>query len=291
MYNNKSNTYLHPATGTYSAIDLTICDPNLFLDYNWKVHDDTCGSDHFPILLENSNDKLRKRTLSWNLEKSNWNGFKTSCLAQLTPEANKNNEEDILYFTNTLLNIAEEDIPKSSTSAKFSQPWFNEECKKAVRSRRATLKKFKINPTGEDLNAYENSRVKARKIIKDSKRNTWRNYAAKINNTKSKKLWQMIRKITVKNSNTPTKLLTHNNPEDYRQARNHLVKTFSQNSSAKNQSKNFQIIKIKAEKVKIKFQIKNTKSYNQPFSTAELKESLAQSAGAVEFTDCTFAEG
>ena len=34
MYNNKSNTYLHPATGTYSAIDLTICDPSLFLDYN-----------------------------------------------------------------------------------------------------------------------------------------------------------------------------------------------------------------------------------------------------------------
>ena len=34
MYNNKSNSYLHPATGTYSAIDLTICDPNLFLDYN-----------------------------------------------------------------------------------------------------------------------------------------------------------------------------------------------------------------------------------------------------------------
>ena len=27
MYNNKPNTYLHPATGTYSAIDLTICDP------------------------------------------------------------------------------------------------------------------------------------------------------------------------------------------------------------------------------------------------------------------------
>ena len=34
IYNNKSNAYLHPATGTHSAIDLTIGDPNLFLDYN-----------------------------------------------------------------------------------------------------------------------------------------------------------------------------------------------------------------------------------------------------------------
>ena len=53
IYNDKSNTYLHPVTGTYSEIDLTVCDPNLFLDYDWKVHDDTCGSDHFPILLQN----------------------------------------------------------------------------------------------------------------------------------------------------------------------------------------------------------------------------------------------
>ena len=122
MYNNKSNTYLHPATGTYSAIDLSICD-------------------------------------SW---------------------------------------------------------------------------------------------AKARKI-KDSKRNTWRNYIAKINsNTKPKNVWQMIRKITGQNNNTPTKHLTHNNLKisDEKDIANHLVKTFSQNSSAKNQSKSFQIIKTKAKKVK-----------------------------------------
>ena len=113
MYNNKSNRYLHPATGTYSAIYQTICDPNLFLNYNWKLHNDTCVSDHFPILLENRTDELSKRTPSWNLEKANWDGFKTSCFAQLSPEANKNNEENILYFTNTLLNIAEEYILKS----------------------------------------------------------------------------------------------------------------------------------------------------------------------------------
>ena len=76
MYNNKSNTYLHPATGTYSAIDLTICDLNWFLDYNWKVYDDTWVRDHFPILLENSTDELSKRSPSWNLGKANWDGFK-----------------------------------------------------------------------------------------------------------------------------------------------------------------------------------------------------------------------
>ena len=89
MYNNNSNTYLHPATGLYYAIGLSICDPSLFLDYNWKVHDDTCGIDHFPILLQNATDELNKNTPTWNLGKANWDGFKTSCLAQLTPEAIK----------------------------------------------------------------------------------------------------------------------------------------------------------------------------------------------------------
>ena len=75
----------------------------------------------------------------------------------------------------------------------------------------------------------------------------------------------MIRKITGQNNNTPTKHLTHNNLKitDEKDVANYLAGTFSQNSSAKYQNKSFQIIKTKAEKVKIKFQSKNTETYNQ----------------------------
>ena len=86
----------------------------------------------------------------------------------------------------------------------------------------------------------------------------------------------MIRKIIGKNNNAPTKHLTHNNLKitDEKDIANHLTEKFLQNSSAKNQSKSFQIIKTKAEKCKIKFQSKNTESYSQPCSIAKLKESL-----------------
>ena len=86
----------------------------------------------------------------------------------------------------------------------------------------------------------------------------------------------MIGKITGQNNNTITKHLTHNNRKitDEKDIANHLAKTFSQNSSVKYQSKSFQIIKTKTGKAKIKFQSKNTETYNQPFSIAELKESL-----------------
>ena len=40
LLNDKSNTYLHPASGSFTAIDLTMCSPSLFMDFQWKVHDD-----------------------------------------------------------------------------------------------------------------------------------------------------------------------------------------------------------------------------------------------------------
>ena len=47
--NDESSTYLHPATGSYSSLDLPICSPEIVPDFNWKVVDDIHGIDHFPI--------------------------------------------------------------------------------------------------------------------------------------------------------------------------------------------------------------------------------------------------
>jgi hypothetical protein len=52
IFNDGTDTYLHPGNGSYSAIDFTVTDLSLLLDFSWKVHDDLCGSDHFPIILE-----------------------------------------------------------------------------------------------------------------------------------------------------------------------------------------------------------------------------------------------
>ena len=41
---NDNKTYLHPSTGSYSSIDLTLCSPVLLPNFTWKVTED-----HFPI--------------------------------------------------------------------------------------------------------------------------------------------------------------------------------------------------------------------------------------------------
>ena len=51
LWNDNTQTYIHPATGSTSAIDLSLCSPSLFLDFDWSVHEDLGGSDHFPTFL------------------------------------------------------------------------------------------------------------------------------------------------------------------------------------------------------------------------------------------------
>ena len=179
--------------------DLTLADASIFLDYSWKVHDETCGSDHFPIILENSGPGLDKIP-RWNLRRAKWDEFKNSCILKLKSDANNNLDDNITYFSKTLISIAEESIPKTSSNKKYNKPWVDDDCKAAIRSRKAALCKFNLQPSAENLNNF-----------KTSKKTSWRNYVSKLkSSSKSKKVWDMIRKISGKNSSGPIKHLSKN---------------------------------------------------------------------------------
>jgi len=55
LWNDNTQTYIHPATGSSSVIDLSLYSPSLFLDFEWSVHGDFCGSDHFLTFLHYNN--------------------------------------------------------------------------------------------------------------------------------------------------------------------------------------------------------------------------------------------
>ena len=280
LYNNKSYTYLHPGTGTYSAIDLTLADASIFLDYSWKVHKDTCGSDHFPIILENSGPELDDKIPRWNLRRAKWDEFKNSCILKLKSDANDTDDDNITYFSKTLMSIAEESIPKTSSNKKHNKSWFNDDCKTAIRSRKAALRKFNLQPSAENLNNFKIHRAKTRRIIKTSKKTSWRNYVNKLKSSSgSKKVWDMIRKISGKNTSSPIKHLSKNHIKatSKKDIADLLAKTFSKNSSSTNYSKQFQNIKKNAEKTKLNFKSNNLEDYNQPFSLSELTDCIMKS--------------
>ena len=90
LLNDKSYTYLHPATGSFSSLDLTICSPEIFTDLSWKVNDDLHGSDHFPILVSEVGPSKQERHKRWMLHKANWEKFKILCEQSLIPMLSMN---------------------------------------------------------------------------------------------------------------------------------------------------------------------------------------------------------
>ena len=75
LTNDKSNTYLDSGKGTFSSLDLSLCHPSLYLDYDWSVCEDQRGSDHFPILIESVQTHDEAHNPKWKLNKANWDLF------------------------------------------------------------------------------------------------------------------------------------------------------------------------------------------------------------------------
>ena len=184
---------------TFSALDLSICHPSLYLDYEWSVCEDQHGSDHFPIVIESIKTSEEDHNPKWKLNKANWDLFHTLCDESLTTTSLSDSTDCIADFTSSLIDISEKCIPKTSTNPKKSNPWYNDDCKEAIKQRKDTLSRFCKFPTKGNLNTYRVFRAKARRTIKSSKRKSWRTYVSNLNyKTPIKKVWDMVRKISGK---------------------------------------------------------------------------------------------
>ena len=168
--NDGSYTYLHPGYGTYTAIDLTITQPNLLLDFSWRVLDDLCGSDHFPIVVKHQGPAIGGREPGWRLKKADWHSFRTLC-------------DESSQLTDTLISIADETVPKSSATPKHVvNPWLDADCEKAIKDRKKAERKFNRQPTAENLTTFKIKRAMARRVIKEKRRQCWRQFVSSINN-------------------------------------------------------------------------------------------------------------
>ena len=58
----------------------------------------------------------------------------------------------ILKFNETVISIADETIPKTSTNPKHpGKPWFNDECKDAINNSEKTERRFGKHPRSDNL--------------------------------------------------------------------------------------------------------------------------------------------
>jgi len=281
LFNDKSRTYFHAATGSFTSIDLTLCSSSLLVDFSWKVGSDLCGSDHFPIILENDGPPSLERVQRWKLAKADWDTFQCLCSTRLQQPAMADTDDPMSLFTSILKDIADETIPKTSATPKrIRKPWFNDTVKTVIKERNRVLERFKREPTKDNLNSFKIARAKARREIRQSKKSSWRNYVSKLNSqTSCKSVWNRIRKIKGKESNNTIRHLSvsDTNVTSKRDIANALADNFSYNSSSAFCTDSFLSVKNKAEKQPIDFTSGNAEVYNELFSVEELRDALHRS--------------
>ena len=166
QFNDDTPTHLHPATGSFTSIDITMCSPSLFMDFTWKVGEDPHGSDHFPLVLESHYHPPDDRPPKWQLYKANWNLFKNLC-SEAFLQDDLDGGLQLETFIDKLGEITNETIPKSNFNPKKPQkPWFSDECKQVILDRKLCLRVFKRSPTNANLQEYCIKRAKARQVIR-----------------------------------------------------------------------------------------------------------------------------
>ena len=157
------------------------CAIHPFFYFNWSVCKDQHHSDHFPIVIKNNTSTVEDHNPKWKLNKANWEVFQSLCTDTITLGSFKDSSDPLSDFTSSLIDISSKCIPKTLTNPTKSYPWYNDECKEAIKTRKKALNKFKKYPTKGNLNAVKVFRAKARRTIKISKRKSWRSYVSKIN--------------------------------------------------------------------------------------------------------------
>ena len=280
LFNSGAQTFLHSAYGTFSAIDLSIASPSLALDFGWKVHNDLCGSDHFPIVLSSTSKNSENSSSIFNLKKTNWTAYKNLCLSNITPEI-LDSDDPVSVFTSKILDIANACIPKLSIQSKRlpRTPWFTAACSEAIKNRKKAYRKFNRQPTLENLLLLKKTKAKARQTIRAAKKTSWRKYVSTMTEKiSSQKVWRMIRKIKGKNANQTKSHLKSTNAliTNEKDIANCLGQRFSKVSSNRNYLDSFRTHKNDMENRPLRFESNNSESYNALFTLQELRVALSK---------------
>lgn len=150
LLNDGSITRFNVSTGGGSAIDLTLCDPVLQPGLSWQVTPYLHGSDHFPILITNNNVTPSSiPSNKWNLKHADWSLYSSlisRSVSELTPPSD--DHASINHIVSSFIQLITTAAELSVGFIKFPKkhppvPWWNQECKVAIRESKSSFYKFK----------------------------------------------------------------------------------------------------------------------------------------------------
>lgn len=168
LLNSGAGTHFNAFSGTYSAIDLTLCDATISHMFTWEVDKYLHGSDHFPIHLKSefisSAQSSNTHNLRWNLKAAHWPTY-TDYIKHNLDALSPGEEVDVMVQStkSLILQAAKLTVPKFAKPKNYSPvPWWSEQCREAIKLSKQAFNKYKRNSNLENLTKFKELRAKAR---------------------------------------------------------------------------------------------------------------------------------
>lgn len=262
-------------THTETAIDLSLCSPELQRSMVWSVDPSPGDSDHCPITIRtlaniNSDDSEIR-----NYKAADWQSYENfSAWDNIPPLEDVAQSVEDLY--NRFNSAASATIPKVKMKKFFPKSWWSVALNTSLLKRETMYNTYRHNKSPQNLKRWKKARAEHRNSVQKHKKDSWKKMLTCINkDTPISKVWESVHKIEG-NRERKINILTVNNIHysSIPEIANKLADTFCQVSKLENYNDQFQQHRTLAEDIHLNFESDNSEPYNQPITLDELKHAL-----------------
>ena len=278
VMNTGEPTHYHVQTGSLTMVDLTICTPDVLVDFTWEVSPTLRGSDHYPITVQTIESAPQTSNPKWCLQRADWDLFQRSCHLDLKVHDHDTIDEAVEYFVAQVHRAAAISIPR--TSSKFHRrpvPWWNNDCAQARLESRRAESRLKSRPDSQALKIeFLRCRARYRRIMKMSRQKSWQSYVSSINaSTPIAQVWKRVSKMKRKSPSMAPPIISLggreiSQPTEVVEA---MAEHFASVSCRVTTSSGAQH-RFREERRSIDFSSNGGEAYNALFDSQELREAL-----------------
>lgn len=190
---------------TPSALDLSICTPDLASSLTWSPAESTYGSDHYPIIItfpfEKPPKQVRQPRIKHKLKDADWSMYRVAVEQKIKnlPKISHSNILECSQALATAVNeAANECFPLKRCGLGFipSPPWWDAECTNAVKQRKKAEKQYCQNMTDENFDHYLHIANTTKELLRVKKYEGWQRFCLSLSpNVSPSLVWQNIRRF------------------------------------------------------------------------------------------------
>lgn len=290
LLNTGAKTHFTLPSGQTSALDLSICSPQMMQYLTWSVDDDPCGSDHLPVWLHYKDGAvLGSRPPRWLLRRADWGQFEEEVELAVRWRQPEERPMSVDEFTEMIVQSAGQSIPKTSGAPRRPPvPWWTKACRDAIRTRRRAYRAFDRCSTLDNLIAFRQARASARRVILEAKRRSWREYVGGLNrSTRTSEVWDRIKRIGGRHCSKPLPVLRVHGHDVFHPAdvANEIGRALAERCRGGGADPEFVRHKTRCERSPVNFYTSEQHSYNEVFTMAELRSAISSLRSVSEGPD------